>query len=306
VSDTRVVRLITAGLILLAGCGRISFDTIERGDALGPGDGPAGDVPLATGPFSTPTPIAALANPAMDEEPTFTADLLELYFCSDRLGGRDIFVSTRATAADPWGAPAIVAEISPSNTQEFSPGLAPDGLTIWFASNRTGGLGFTDIYVSTRATRATPWSPPQLVTELSSSDEDFAPAVNSSGLTMVISSRRSGNMDMFISTRASSSDPWSTPVAITELNLAMEDGAGRLLRGDLELWFHSARPGGTGGTDLWVATRPSITDPFGAPVELAELNSTSADWDLWVSADTRYLVFGTYRLGHYEIHEAAR
>src|SRR5262245_30546618 len=51
-----------------------------------------GDAEL--GAFSAPTLVTELAYPnALDEDPTFTEDLLEIYFTSDRGGNLDIWMS---------------------------------------------------------------------------------------------------------------------------------------------------------------------------------------------------------------------
>jgi hypothetical protein len=45
------------------------------------------------------------------------------------------------------------------------------------------------------------------------------------------------------------------------------------------LFMASNRPGGHGGLDVWVATRPSTDEPFGAPENLpAQINSSADDF----------------------------
>src|SRR5215468_8003441 len=100
-------------------------------------DGGGGDAtPIAPPRFSPPMLVAALSDTAsIDEDPTFTADLLELYFMSTRAGDRDVWTSRRATAADPWGPPTRVSELD-SSQSDWSPAVSLDGLRIWFASDR--------------------------------------------------------------------------------------------------------------------------------------------------------------------------
>jgi len=61
----------------------------------------------------------------------------------------------------------------------------------------------------------------------------------------------------------------------------------------LELYFNSSRPGGYGGADLWVATRPTEDDPWGEPVNLGPpVNSQDSEGGPNISADGLSLYFG--------------
>ena len=85
-------------------------------------------------PFGTPVLVAELADPnADDEDPTFTEDLLELYFMSDRGGNADIWRSLRAATDDRWGTPTRIVELSSTEIDQ-TPSVSLDGLTLWFTS----------------------------------------------------------------------------------------------------------------------------------------------------------------------------
>ncbi len=49
--------------------------------------------------------------------------------------------------------------------------------------------------------------------------------------------------------------------------------------------------------DIYVATRPSRDDPFGAPTRIPEVSSTSFDFPTWVSPDLCTLYFKSLRSG---------
>lgn len=81
------------------------------------------------------------------------ADGKEMFFWSTRSGGQgraDMWVSTRQSAHDPWSAPVDLP--APLNTAfgDLTPTLSHDGRTLIFASNRPGGLGLQDLWMSTR------------------------------------------------------------------------------------------------------------------------------------------------------------
>jgi hypothetical protein len=64
-----------------------------------------------------------------------------------------------------------------------------------------------------------------------------------------------------------------------ELNTASVDGCPIQSPDGLSLYMASNRPGGKGGLDIWVATRPSKRAPWGAPENLPEpINSASDDF----------------------------
>jgi hypothetical protein len=63
----------------------------------------------------------------------------------------------------------------------------------------------------------------------------------------------------------------------TELNTSSLDGCPIQSPDGLSLYMASNRPGGRGALDIWVATRPSATSPWGAPVNLGEPVNSAAD-----------------------------
>lgn len=87
---------------------------------------------------------------AVDTEPTFSADGNTMYFaCHDRrdLAGADICVSYRV--AGEWTPPEMVGPpISSPEWREQEPLLSPDGMHLYVMSDRPGGMGSVDIWVS--------------------------------------------------------------------------------------------------------------------------------------------------------------
>ena len=68
----------------------------------------------------------------------------------------------------------------------------------------------------------------------------------------------------------------------------------------LALYFSSNRPGGSGGTDLWVTTRATTDDDWEEPVNLGPgINSIWSDTGTSVTADMSVLYFASSRDGGY-------
>src|SRR6185437_4578934 len=110
---------------------------------------------FANSDWSTPVALGASINtPSADQSPALSPDGLSLYFASDRpgtLGGIDLWVSRRASHHSPWGTPVNLGAGINSSSIESGPNLSPDGHLLFFQSNRPGGQGSNDIYVSHRA-----------------------------------------------------------------------------------------------------------------------------------------------------------
>jgi hypothetical protein len=263
---------------------------------------------VATGAFSPPRLIAELSDPqAQDDDPTLTADRLELYFESNRFDAGDVFVSRRASVDAPWGAPTLVAELS-STSDDETPEVAADGLTIFLASNRPGGVGGFDVYIATRANREAGWSTPVLVSELNTPLTEAAAATTPDLLDAVFHAdpAAGANLDIYEVTRTSIESPWSPRRALAELDTPAVEATPFLMPDGLTIYFISDRPGGAGDLDMYVATRPSRDAPFSPPVSVAELNTASAIQDPWLSGDGHHLVFVDDGAGSEDLYEADR
>jgi hypothetical protein len=279
--------LFVAAAGLAAACG-------ARGELLGT------VVPLDPPRFAPPTLVAALSDTSsIDEDPTFTGDLLELYFMSTRNGTKDIWTSRRASAADPWGAPALVPELD-SSSSDWAPAVSLDGLTIWFATDRDGPNGH--IWSASRASRADPWGAPAPVPELASSAVDFAPAVDAAETTVFFSSNRPGSAgyDIYTATRAAPNLPWSAPALAPGLNSDADEYDPFVAQGGLVVFFTSMR---SGGGDIYWSARRGAGDPFQAPVPLVDLDTPMYDSDSTLSPDLTYMMFSSTRSGNAEIYE---
>jgi Tol biopolymer transport system component len=283
-------------------------DTLEDGLTVTAGLGGAGGEGGA-GAFRAPVPIPALLSPtSADDDPSVTEDLCDLFFASNRPGGlglQDIWTSHRAAATDPWGAPTPVVELNSASTDAL-PGVAPNGLTIFFSSSRPGTVGLSDIWVATRADRYASWSEPLQATELNTVEDDLAPWVSFNGLQMVLTSTRAGGpggRDLYWTTRVIRTAPWGEPTLIPGVNGVASDSEGRLARDGLALFFSSTR-GGDG--ELYLAERLSLDDDFSTPAPITELSTLGNEADPWPSADGSYLLFSSDVSGSTEIYETSR
>ena len=100
--------------------------------------------------------VPELSGPGRDTRTAIRRDGLEMFLSSDvagRVGGigsQDIWVSTRATTLDPWSTPVNLGPMVNSTAFDGAPALSFDGTTLYFFSERAGGFGKRDLYVTTR------------------------------------------------------------------------------------------------------------------------------------------------------------
>jgi WD40 repeat protein len=286
---------------LLAGCGRLHIDVLD--DALV-------DAP-AMAPWSAPQPVVEINQALADEDdPTLTGDLLEIYFASTRAGGAgrdDIWVATRSSPTDPFNAPTNVIELNTA-TSETTPEITPDGLLMFFASDRPGTIGVDDCYMATRAARGDTWSAPVRVAELSTTESDESPAPTADGLTMFLDSDLGSKFfdHIYIATRADRGGAWSKPVLAPGLDTAgIERENPFPAAGGLTLWF-TQTPVGSPDGEIAYATRASTAAAFGPTITVKELGTPYYEADPWVSPDGYTIFFSSTRTADSDIYFATR
>lgn len=207
---------------------------------------------------------------------------------------------TSCVGSAPFSTPIEVFPADVSQIEVAS--LTPDGLTLAMSRN-------ADVYVSSRATLTSPWTAPTLVTELSSASVERRPTFDTSGLTAVfVRAVTAGDEDLMLASRTSISQPWSTPVPATSLNVAPADDGDPFLSDDgLELWFASAR---MGRYRIYRSSRPNFATAFSAPVEVTELTSTGDENAMpTLSRDRLHIYIDSNRtgsLGSLDIFVASR
>jgi tetratricopeptide (TPR) repeat protein/Tol biopolymer transport system component/predicted Ser/Thr protein kinase len=106
--------------------------------------------------WGEPVNLGSTVNsPAFEMFPSISSDGLTLFFTSGFLGypartggfgGPDLWVTTRATKDNQWGEPVNLGPLVNTPAEECCPYISPDSSTLYFSSDRPGGLGNFDLW----------------------------------------------------------------------------------------------------------------------------------------------------------------
>ncbi|HNE18282.1 MAG TPA: OmpA family protein, partial [Turneriella sp.] len=103
------------------------------------------------GKWTQPMPVVEVNTDFHDRMPSISQDGRYLFFSSDRPGGfgrDDIWLSEYDFAAKRWGKPRNAGRTINTPASEVTPAIHSDNITLYFSSDRAGGVGGYDIYVT--------------------------------------------------------------------------------------------------------------------------------------------------------------
>ena len=169
-------------------------------------------------------------------------------------GGCDIFMASfdydEAVGYDVMPVPALS-----SKHWDSQPSISCDGTTMYFASNRDGGYGGTDIWMS-KLDHNGQWTPAvNMGPSINSPGDEEAPYIAPDGVTLYFSSDGHpgfGDMDIFRSTFEKG--VWSKALNLGRTFNTPFREAGIVISPENDIaYFASARPEGKGGLDIYYA-----------------------------------------------------
>jgi Tol biopolymer transport system component len=150
--------------------------------------------------WQTPVRLGANVNsPQFTSDPFYFVDpvtgQVTLYFASlnrpGASGDFDLFKSDLGTDGQFLPAVAITELNTPA--RETHPWIHQNGLVLVFSSNRTGGFGGIDLWVSTRPSTADAWGTPcNLGPAVNTGSDDRAPALSPFANSLYFASNRTG------------------------------------------------------------------------------------------------------------------
>jgi hypothetical protein len=243
--------------------------------------------------------------------PTLAPDDRTLFMASNRpggFGGQDIWIARREGPEDPWGAPENVG--APINTafDDFCPSPTRNGHLFFFVSNRPGGCGGSDIYMTRWRNDIHGWEEPvNLGCDVNTVGSEVSPfLVNGPGGPLLYFSSNvaggyspdapgalTGDDDIYVSEWRGGA--FQSPQLVEGVNTGFNDSRPNLSHDGQELFFDSNR---LGTPDIFYAFRDRPHDAWPAPARLPDtVNSGAAETRPSLSWDGTLLVFGSNRPG---------
>lgn len=178
---------------------------------------------------------------------------LFIFHSTDKDGG-DIYMST--LTGEIWGVPEPLGPAINTKYWDGSVSLSADEQTLYFASERPGGLGGKDIYISEKMPDGSWGKAENMGPSINTPYNDDSPFIHPDGITLFFSSEGHtsiGGYDIMYSIMKNSD--WSLPVNLGSPINTTEDERFYVLTADGEHgYFSSDRKGGKGMQDIYSVT----------------------------------------------------
>jgi outer membrane protein OmpA-like peptidoglycan-associated protein/Tol biopolymer transport system component len=263
---------------------------------------------------------SSINSPGNEGAPSLSADGQILFFVAcaeidgsygveDRVGygSCDIFYAEKT--GDKWSEAFNLGKAINSPFFESQPSFSADGKTLYFVSNRPGGFGETDIFVSTLNEKNYWTEPVNLGAKINTTGKEESVFIHNDGRTLYFSSNGHvgmGGLDIYV-TRMDDNGKWGEPInlgypinTIGDENSLLVGASGNIA------YFASDRKGGYGGLDmyqfdLYEAARPGrITYVKGKVYDSKTKASIGAHFELIDLATAKPLIVSTANAGNGE------
>ncbi|GAB2766027.1 OmpA family protein [Rhabdobacter roseus] len=225
-----------------------------------------GEQPSEAGGSPTLFSSSTFVEDANEGSPAFTPDGKTLVFARGNTGKRkgtvdvDLYMSRFVNGQ--WTAPAYLP-INDSLAWDGSPAFSRDGKTLYFASNRAGGVGGIDLYRTNMDASGRFSKPVNMGKDINTAGDEMFPYVSPDNKLYFASDGHPGlgKLDLFVATRSQGiisienlGIPFNTPQDDFSL-VFHEDDDGE------SGFFASNREGGKGDDDIYFFSIPTEDEP---------------------------------------------
>jgi outer membrane protein OmpA-like peptidoglycan-associated protein len=224
----------------------------------------------------------------------------------------DVYITSRKSASEPWTAPQPIEGINSGGYAETSASLSADGSTLYFSSDRPGGLGGFDIYMASKDSHGNWTKVKNLGAGINTPYDEEGPFIDYEGKILYFSSKGRkgmGGHDIYKATLLDRKDnKWSEPENLGyPINTPDNDiyfvGTKDGKRG----YYSSVREDGRGYSDIYRIDVPEAKKVEIIPVKLTvkvfdggAKAATDAKVSLVTVGDNTPVVMTSTRSGSYD------
>lgn len=176
------------------------------------------------------------------------------------LGGYDIYLSQLTPQG--WSEPQNLGATVNTEFWESSPALSPDKRVLYFSSNRPGGYGGRDLYMSVQQPNGRWGQAVNMGASVNSAGDELAPFIHADNQTLFYTSDGLpgyGNSDLFV-LRKNDKGEWGAPENLGyPINTIENEGSLAVSADGLTAYYASDRSDSRGNLDLYsFQLRPNI------------------------------------------------
>ena len=168
-------------------------------------------------------------------------------------GSCDLYIAYKTKNGN-WTEPENLGNIINTEAWESSPSLSPDKRDLYFSSNRTGGFGGKDIWVTHRSATGKWGSPENLGLTVNTAGDEGCPFIHADNQTLYYNSNGHpgyGMTDLFLS-RKNAQNKWDTAVNLGYPINTIDDEGSLIVSSDGKTSYYASDGGDTrGGLDLY-------------------------------------------------------
>ena len=179
------------------------------------------------------------------------------------MGGCDLYISY--LTENGWSEAVNLGNKVNSEHWDSQPSLSPDKKELYFASNRPGGFGGSDIYVSRLQPNGRWGEPENLGSGINTSGEETSPFIHADNQTLYFASNGLpgyGEEDLFV-TRRGPDNKWGTPINLGyPINTINNEATIFIAADGKTAYYASDRSDSRGGLDIYSFQLREDIQPF--------------------------------------------
>ena len=195
---------------------------------------------------------------------SFLPDMQTLYFAAEYpvqgYGRYDIYKSIKA--GEHWTAPKNLGHNVNTDYWDSAPSISPDGKALYFSSNRPGGLGGIDLYVSYQNEKGGWEEALNMGPQINTSGDEQTPFIHADNNSLYFSSTGwpgYGGADFFV-THQKIDGNWTTPLNLGyPINTFDNEGSIAVASNGADAYIASDRSDSRGGLDIYKVRLSKVT-----------------------------------------------